>query len=1003
MKSFEDLYMKLNPQQKQAVDTIDGPVFVVAGPGTGKTQILTLRIANILKKGSGVDPENILALTFTNAAAFNMRERLGKIVGPELAHRVYISTFHSFAEGMIQRYPEYFPRFDGARLVSNIEQIELLERLTNEHGGEPLSAFKRRNETITSLAAIVSKLKSLALHPDEVRKKIAEDFEEQMSSEAMYYKVSRGTFKKGDLKVNEVRNVEKRRDKNLALVNVYEAYEQALRDSQLYDYNDLITSIVDELRGDSQFQAELQETFQYILVDEHQDTNDGQNAILYALIDNPVWEGKPNVFVVGDAKQSIFRFAGASQKSFTELFDKLRDVTAIELEHNYRSHQKVLDYATSLIKKSSYHESEPVLTAFSQFDGEISYRSFSNYKMETLWVARNIQDQVKQGEDIESIAVLVRNNRDLADLRILFDVYGITYRDYSKKNILEDIHLLKLFLLLQAIHDPQNDEMMGKVLFIDFLAFPIISIQKVLLSYRNKKKITSIFEFIANQEALAGAGLSETEQKQYLDFSQKMQEQVSLSHNLDLLNFFSQFIREIGYLKATLSRPDSVVALSSLETFFDELQKESLARTSFSFDDFIVYLSTLKKYRITMNMKVPMQKGVSLMTYHGSKGLEFDTVYMIRSMKKGSVPREFNLSLDEFSDGDSEDERRLTYVALTRAKKNCFISSHQFNENGKEQSRSFHIDEIDELPHVDMTLWEQESTGGIVDFFGASQQKLPSLIDKEFLKERFFDSKLSVSALNNYLESPLLYFFRNLVLLPEAKRTSLEFGSFLHKVLELFFKESLQQGSVQDLPKLLEILEEQASLNVVYEEFKDHGMKVLTAYWEYYGGNFELPLQNELRINAMEYETRDGYQLNLSGAVDKITIDEDGSITVWDYKTGKAWGQLDRDRKEKIKRQAVFYKLLLQQAFGGKYNFKRAVFDFLEPNQDTGEFERKEFFIEPEDITQLHQEIEALVQDIVEGTLLEHSFQMNDYNRDLLEFLEVLQGPRSYEQPSLLG
>ncbi len=1002
MKSFEQEYSRLNHEQKQAVDTIDGPVFVMAGPGTGKTQILTLRIANILKSGSGVDPESILALTFTNAASFNMRERLGQIIGPELAHRVYIATFHSFAEDIIHRYTDYFPQFDGARLISSIEQIELVELLTNTYGGDILSVFKRRSETITSMVSAISKIKGSALHPDEVRERIILSFDESMQSDDLRYKRASGNFVKGDLKVHLVRQFEKRRDKNLALVDVYQAYEQALREKKLYDYQDLILSLSDELKNDSLLQAELQEMYQYILVDEHQDTNDGQNAILYSLIDNPVWEGKPNVFVVGDAKQSIFRFAGASQKSFTELFDRLDDVVTIELTQNYRSHQGVLDYADRLIKKSIHHEHEPVLTAFADYQGEVSYRSFSNYKMEALWVAMNIKERIANGESLDSIAVLARNNRDIADIRTLFDVYGISYKDYSKKNILEDSHLLKLFLLLQLVSDIQNDEILGKVLFIDFLGFDVVGIQNILKGFKNKRGELSLFEYIADIDHLVHVGISSLEQDKYQRFTNLVREAVQTSHNLDLISFFSWFIREVGYLKATVARHDSGIAIAALETFFDEMKKESTSRSSLDFKEFVKYLATLKQYRIPMNMNLPMQQGVSLMTYHGSKGLEFDTVYLVHALQKNSVSREFSLPLDEFSDGDVEDERRLTYVALTRAKKNCFLSSHLFNEQGREQSRSLHIDEIDELPHVDMTLWESENTFHFVDFFASSQQKLLSIASSDFIRERFFASKLSVSALNNYLESPLLYFFRNLVLLPEAKRPSLAFGSFLHEVLEQFFDQSVQKGKVLDIETLYTILDTTASLNPDYYEFKERGRTIITGYWNYYQGEFTLPTENEFRISQVGYETAGGHQLTLNGVVDKITTDADGSVTVWDYKTGKSWGVLDKSHRDKIKRQAVFYKLLLQNSFGGKYNFKRAVFDFLEPNEETGEYEQKEFEITPDDVIELRREIDALVADIDAGTLLDHPFEKNDNLRELLEFLEVLQGPRTYEQPALI-
>lgn len=1002
MKTFEEQYQQLNPQQRKAVDTIDGPVFVMAGPGTGKTQILTLRIAQILNQGSGIEPENILALTFTNAAAYNMRERLSKIIGAQNAHRVYISTFHSFAEDMIKRYDEYFPRFHDARLVSNVEQIEVIQHIADEHGGEHFSVFKRREGTLNSIVSALGKIKSEGLDADAFRAQVQKQFDEEMASDDIVYKRAYGEYKKGDVKPSEVARITKKRDKNLALADIYEAYEQTLREKKLYDYSDLIFSVVTELNNDSLFQTELQEQFQYILVDEHQDTNDGQNAILHALINNPVWEGKPNIFVVGDAKQSIFRFAGASEKSFVELFSTLKDVTTIELESNYRSHQTVLDHAHTLISKGSFHKNEQNLSAFFERQGDIEYREFHNYKTEVLFVAQDIKKRIDAGESPKEIAVLFRNNRDVSELRTLFDVYGVKYQDATKKNLLEDPDMLKLFLLLRSVYDSSNDEVIAKTLFIDFLSFNVIGIQKVLKAYRNKRdKSLSLFEMISDESELKQLKLSEEEQEKYRTFTQMIVQQKSKSENTRFHQFFSDFIRESGFLKAQLSRPDSAHALAKIETLFDEVRKESKARDSFEVGEFIHYLDTLKQHNITMNIHSPMIDGVQLMTFHGSKGLEFDTVYIIKSLKKRAGSNEISLPFGEFSSGHLEDERRLMYVALTRAKKNCFISSYVYNEEGKEQSRSLHIDEIDNLPHIDMSQWEQEHSHSFADFFGESNKHVQSLVDPEYMRERFLASKLSVSALNNYIKSPLLYFFRNLVLLPQAKSPFLDFGNLIHGTLEHYFNQVKEKAEVLDIEAFKQSFQHTLSSNPDYHTYEERGWETLKSYYEANAHRFEIPLENEFRVPAVSYDAEDDVSIILTGVIDKVTRNDDGTITVWDYKTGKAYSDMDKARQQSLKRQATFYKLLLQNSFSGKYNFHHVVFDFIEPNKH-GEYETQAFEILPGDIESLKQEINTLIADVLSGTLLEATFPNNDANKELLEFLEILRGPRTYEQPALI-
>jgi len=1002
MDAFKQQYERLNQEQKKAVDCIEGPVFVMAGPGTGKTQILSLRIANILQEIPGIEPENILALTFTNQAAYNKRERLSKFVGPQNAHRVYISTFHSFAEGMIKKYPAYFERFSQSRLISSVEQIQLLTELTQTHGGSSFSVFKRRENTINSIAFNIGKVKGEALSPDKLRKNIIDEYEEEMESPDMFYKRASGDNKKGDIKKHKVKTLEDRKEKSLAFVDVYEAYEEALLSRNFYDHNDLITSVLNEINNDSYFQAELQEQFQYILVDEHQDTNDGQNAILHGLIDNPVWEGKPNIFVVGDTKQSIFRFAGASQESFTELFKNLKDVVTISLQKNYRSDQKVLNHAHTLISKSEHHAEETQLEAFFEYDSRFEYREFSNYKTESLWVASDIQKRFQEGENLQEIAILFRNNKDIIELRTLLEIYGIPYQDFTKKNLLEDVDMKKLFLLLRCIYQHTDDDIVAKVLFIDFLSFNLIGVQKVLKAFRAQRSSTlSLFEMIADEERMSSLSIPQQEIQKYISFTSTVLLLKGKSENMDFVSFFSEAVRELGFLSYVVSKPDSATGLAKVETLFDEIKKEQGSRKLFSIHDFIEYLNVLYENNITMNISNPMNKGVSLMTFHGSKGLEFETVYIIKALKKRSQGSEIHIPLDSFVDGDTEDERRLMYVAITRAKKNCLISSYLYNHEGKEQSRSLHIDEIEELSHISMDQWEQEHSSAFADFFGESHEQLTSLIDQEYIQERFLKSTLSVTALNNYIESPLLYFFRNLVLLPEARSPFLEFGNLMHKSLERFAKKELQQMKVLSISELLESLEQEVQEHPIYEQHYEKAKDALITYAEHRLVDEVVPLDVEFRIPAISFESDRG-EIRLSGAVDKISRDEDGSIIVWDYKTGRSISDMDKHRKEKLKRQAVFYKMLLKSYSGGKYNPQKVIFDFLEPSKKTGTFERYEYIVQPEDIEELKQEINRLVNDIFEGTLLSSDIVSDKVPKQYQDILEIIKGPRTFEQKTLL-
>lgn len=1002
-KNFQEAYKILNPEQKKAVNTIEGPVFVMAGPGTGKTQILTQRIANILRTVDGIEPENILALTFTNAAAYNMRDRLAKIIGGELAYRITISTFHSFAEEMIKKFSDYFPRFIDTRLISLIEQIELLESIIDELDDMVFfSKFKRREGTLKSIVFSIGKIKGEGYSVDEFIREVDEDYNAALGDPDIFYKRKMGEFNKGDINPRKVQALEKKRDKSLELARIYKAYQEALIEKKYYDFSDLMLYFVRELESDSDFQTEIQEQYHYMLVDEHQDTNDAQNRILHALIDNPIWEGKPNIFVVGDTKQAIFRFAGASQKSYSSLLSNLSNVVQIELKNNYRSHQTILNTSHSLITKSDEHRSEVVLEAFFDHGGVFQYRQFQNYKMELLWVAQDIKKRINRGESPNDIAVLYRTNQDSIDLQNLLAVYDIPVCDYSKKNILKDPDILKIFLLLRSVYNLEDDEVLAKSLFINFLDFNIYEVQRIINTAKLAKKTEKkrIFSIISDTKRLADIGISDDMQEKIFSFARMLEKAKSESMNNDFVSFFSWFIRESGFLKYILGQSNSSLGITKIEKLFDEIKKESLARGTLSFEDFIIYLNTLKKHNIPMNITNMLASGVQLMTFHGSKGLEFDTVYIIKALQKSKRGNEISLPFDDFTEGGIDDERRLLYVAITRAKKECYISSYIMNEEGKEKNTSQFIAEIDGVEHVDMFEWEKEHAGDIIHMFGEPHEHIQSLLDKDYIQELFFSKQLSVSALNNYLESPLKYFFRNLVALPEARSHFLDFGNLIHGTLEHFFEKCKKENTILEKNELEESFKKILESKYYYQEFEKRAWDILEHYFEINKENFIVPIENELSVRGIPFEIGDDKILYLSGAIDKITRNDDGSLTVWDYKTGKSYSNMDKTRKEKIKRQAVFYKLLLQHAHGGKYNFKTAIFDFVEKN-DNGEYEKQSFEITQDDIDELKSQIKDLVDHIQNGTLLDRNFNQDPANIDLLEFLEIMRGPRTHEQLDL--
>lgn len=338
---FDSKYKSLNPRQKEAVDTIDGPVMVIAGPGTGKTTILTLRIANILRK-TDTPASGILALTFTEAGVKAMRMKLREIIGSR-ADEVRIHTFHGFAASIITEFYDHFPHLARAKQITDIEAEVLIREILKAKKFAPLRPLGEPDLYIGTILRTVSDAKKEAWTPEIVRAFAVEEIERIKNDEDS---ISTRGATKGKLKAEALKRIEKC-EKTILFADVYEAYEAEKKSTKKMDFDDLIIELLTALRSDTLLLQLLQEKFLYLLVDEHQDTNDSQNALIRLIAD---FFENPNVFIVGDEKQAIYRFQGASVENFLKFQNIWKEMKLIPLSENYRSHQSILDAVFGMIE-----------------------------------------------------------------------------------------------------------------------------------------------------------------------------------------------------------------------------------------------------------------------------------------------------------------------------------------------------------------------------------------------------------------------------------------------------------------------------------------------------------------------------------------------------------------------------------------------------------------------------------------------------------------------------
>lgn len=980
---FQNEYKRLNKEQKLAVDTIEGPVMVNAGPGTGKTQILTLRIGNILNQ-TDVQPENILALTFTNSGVYAMRERLRSYIG-ESAYRVNIFTFHAFAEHVIKNFPAYFAQFEYAKVIDDLQKVKCIEKILDTGLYIELVGKHDDYQKVKDITKAINTIKHEGYSVEQFKSIIPKWREELLSDPDNYYKVNRGKNKVGDIKPAEEEKIERKIRVVQELVDVYEKYQEYIRKEHMYDFSDMIITVVEEIKTNENLKFEMQEQYQYILVDEHQDTNMGQNELIELLTDAEHLDGHPNIFTVGDEKQSIYRFQGASEDTFKHFNSIYNDIVHIDLKQNYRSTKNILDASQGVIEHSI--ENPVALESNIKENNSIKIGEFSNYKFELLYLAQDIKKKIESGVSPEEIAVLFRSNKHTEDIKNILALHKIPFTIFSRNSIFEDIDIQNIILLLRTIMNPNDEEALGKVLFINFLnldGYDAIKILQKRQFYKREQNKT-LFDILNDNNILKEIGLTYSEQ--FIQFSKIIRDAIVEIKNTRLIDFLKDFLQDIGYTKFMLESDLSRDKLFKIDKLFDEIKKQQ-AKGKFDIEDFIILVDSYYSYHLDIENDDPeIESGVQLMTSHGSKGKEFEYVYVVNTTSKNwEKSRGFGgISLPvKTYQGDIHDERRLFYVSMTRAKKELFVTYSITDWEGKEQEKSRFITEIpnEYVEQIDTESFEKKHVSDISLFVEPIQTKR-TIYDPRFIKELFMKRGLTVTALNNYLECPIKYFYKNLIQIPSGYSPILEYGNVMHGALEKFFLQCKKQEKILAQKILISLFEEGIEHSQMNEKeikkYKDRGIESLSTWYESRHNDFKHLIDIERKIYR-DFELSNGEIIMLNGKLDKIEyLDSqlEGLIRIVDYKTGRPFSKKNKDEKEELKRQLAFYNLLLENYHENKYQIKEAVLDFLEEN-DKGEHEQFSYVVSGEELSALKQIVEDAGLEIMSGQLLDNGCKKKD-------------------------
>ena len=611
------LLAALNEPQRQAVMATDGPLLILAGAGSGKTRVLTHRTAYLIEE-CGVNPYNIMAITFTNKAAGEMRERIDQMVGYG-SEGIWVCTFHSTCVRILRRYIDRLGFGTNFTIYDSDDQKTLMKDICKR-----LEIDTKMYKEKMFLSAI-SSAKDELIDPIEFETRAAGDYVKRKQAQ------------------------------------VYREYQQALKQNNALDFDDLIMKTVELFKLDKEVLASYQDRFRYIMVDEYQDTNTAQFELIRLLALK-----YQNLCVVGDDDQSIYKFRGANIYNILNFEHHFPDATVIKLEQNYRSTQNILDAANAVIANNQGRKEKRLWTDNGAGD-KITFEQLDTAAEEADFVARDIARRVRKGEyQYKDCAILYRTNAQSRLFEERFITANIPYKIFGGVNFYARKEVKDLLAYLKTIDNGQDDLAVRRIINIPKRGIGAASINKVAL-YAQEQEI-SFYDALCVAEQVPGLGKAAAKIRPFVLFIQSMKAKAKLLSVADLLQ---EVIETTGYVRE-LEAEGTDEAEARIENI-DELISKAVdyaegeeAPTLNGFLENVALVADIDSFDENSDYVV-------LMTLHSAKGLEFPNVYLA-GLEDGLFPSYMSITSDN-SQAEIEEERRLAYVGITRAKKNLTITS----------------------------------------------------------------------------------------------------------------------------------------------------------------------------------------------------------------------------------------------------------------------------------------------------------------------------------------
>jgi DNA helicase-2/ATP-dependent DNA helicase PcrA len=1050
---FEKTYKRLNAAQREAVDQIDGPVLVIAGPGTGKTQLLSARVAHILRETDTL-AQNILCLTFTESGASNMRERLTGFIGQD-AYDAGISTYHAFGGDLIRRFPEYFGQ---TRLQEPVDQLgkrelvaEIVEQMsylnplkqTRHHLGDLMSTISEVKRALLTSEDLTAIAHENSVFIDSAGRQIAEIFSDFVAMRGKLEKLvpyfvqtlevlqsfaqkpstnpqfgSLAAIAADQLEAALVRaeelgkatpltgwknswlaknadnkfilNGELENKRMSALAEVLKQYQNALEQRGLYDFDDMIIRSISALEQNNDLRYTLHEQYQYLLLDEFQDTNAAQLKLVQLLTDNPVNEGRPNVLAVGDDDQAIYAFQGAQYSNMLDFYKLYDDVKVINLTENYRSHAHILETAHNVAQQidarlhHSFDSMSKVLTAANSelTNATIERHEFISEIAEYDWIASEIESLIKGGVEASEIAVLAPRHKYLEPLVPYLNSRNVAVHYEKRENILETpvvkqlATMSKLLVALKQGNTQLESSLWPEVLSFPFWGIPTSAIWKLSWEVNDDR------ENLTWTKAL----LENTTLHQVALFFLSLANKVETNTLEDMLDFL------IGAKPVSTNELDAPEVTSPLKHYYSgkEVQQTNPELFYETLSHLTVLRQKLRDHQASANEVLKLAdllhfielyeladermintspynqnvEAVQLMTVYKAKGLEFKHVFLPRchddvwgessrgSSNKISLPT--NLAPIRHAGANQDERLRLFFVAITRAKIGLYLSSFQTSYSGKQTKRLKYLDEQAQadgtfktlaLPQSAQTPRVNSEESIAIESLETNWQHthregIATAQLDDLLQSRISKYILSPTHLNAFVDlqycGPTQFFFNTILRFPQGPTADGQFGNAIHETLEWVQYQLNEHGVIPEEPKTLEYFAKQMKAKRLNEEetsrLLERGYNALKAYLNAKKNTFKV---GEVAEHNFRNEGVFVDEVHLGGKIDRMEIDTaNKTIVVVDYKTGKSYEKWSSELKlHKYKQQLYCYKLLIEGSHTYKgYTVTKGRLDFVEPD-----------------------------------------------------------------------